>query len=420
MTDSDPATEFTQSEPEPATTAATPALPDYMTDPNAILKDTDVTWRYGKPPDYSKTRTFYENTKSKNHPAGSLPDLVENLVKNWEIEASFKPKLSEWRTVNHDRYSFSMNGGPPKKAEHMLQVGTYNAIITPNEYYSPEHSDFASSHKTFKRMMPTFAWEVVEVFSGPPTVAFRWRHWGEMKNDYVGFNNKGEKITAKAHGGPIDITGVTVATVDEDMKITHLDTYQDPTEMFRQIAPEGIVNKQVMNGTDPSAAMDEPEQPSQSSPISTGEAHVSHAKEKNSSGGFFSRVVSSALSSVRSRRKSNDADPVAIETDLGKLSLNGSTQGNKQGRQTGSDRMSPVQGLRETTSVVAQSDSHLNHDREYNIRMPGAFPGGVEEQVHPHAGQAVAAAPHSTETQVAHDEMGTITTAECPFLMNRE
>ena len=72
----------------------------------------------------------------------------------------------------------------------MLKVGTYNAIIAPNEYYSPDYSDFASSHKTFKRMMPTFAWEVLEVYSGPPTVSFRWRHWGVMKNDYVGINNK--------------------------------------------------------------------------------------------------------------------------------------------------------------------------------------------------------------------------------------
>lgn len=70
----------------------------------------------------------------------------------------------------------------------MLKVGTYNAVIAPNDYYSPEHSDFASSHKTFKRMMPTFAWEVLEVYCGPPRVIFKWRHWGVMKNDYVGFN----------------------------------------------------------------------------------------------------------------------------------------------------------------------------------------------------------------------------------------
>lgn len=55
----------------------------------------------------------------------------------------------------------------------MLKVGTYNAIIAANEFYSPENSDFASSHKTFKRMMPSFAWEVLEVYSGPPVVAFK-------------------------------------------------------------------------------------------------------------------------------------------------------------------------------------------------------------------------------------------------------
>ena len=123
-----------------------------------------------------------------SHEAGSLPQLVENLVKNWEVEASFKPSLDDWRTIDAPNYSFAINGSAPQTAEHMLKVGTYNAIISPNEYYSPEYSDFASSHKTFKRMMPTFAWEVLEVYSGPPTVAFRWRHWGTMKNDYVGFN----------------------------------------------------------------------------------------------------------------------------------------------------------------------------------------------------------------------------------------
>lgn len=126
--------------------------------------------------------------KQKSHADGSLEQIVENLVKNWEIEASFKMDLKDWRTIEQGSYTFAINGGPPQPAEHMLKVGTYNAIITENEYYSPATSDFASSHKTFKRMMPTFAWEVLEVYSGPPVVAFRWRHWGEMKNDYVGFN----------------------------------------------------------------------------------------------------------------------------------------------------------------------------------------------------------------------------------------
>lgn len=123
-----------------------------------------------------------------SHEAASLPNLVENLVKNWEVEASFKPEIEDWRTIDRPNYTFAINGGPPQTAEHMLKVGTYNAIIAPNDFYDPTKSDFASSHKTFKRMMPTFAWEVLEVYSGPPVVVFKWRHWGVMKNDYVGFN----------------------------------------------------------------------------------------------------------------------------------------------------------------------------------------------------------------------------------------
>ncbi|KAK5110878.1 hypothetical protein LTR85_000716 [Meristemomyces frigidus] len=241
----------------PVANEPTPGVPDYLASPNAIFNDTGVKWRYGKAPDYSKTRKVWEEGKKMNHAAGSLPQLVENLVKNWEVEASFKPRLQDWRTVDHEKYSFAINGGPPQSGEHMLKVGTYNAIIAPNEYYSPENSDFASSHKTFKRMMPTFAWEVMEVYSGPPQVAFKWRHWGVMENDYVGFNDKGEKVVAKAHGGPIEIFGVTVARVDDKVRLQDVDTWFDPLDMFRQIAPHGVVNKEFMNRkVDLEAALD--------------------------------------------------------------------------------------------------------------------------------------------------------------------
>ncbi|KAF1834574.1 hypothetical protein BDW02DRAFT_329434 [Decorospora gaudefroyi] len=243
---------------QPPAQEAAPALPDYLTNPDAVLGDKDAKWRYGRAPDYSKTRKVYAETKQMTHEAGSLPELVQNLVKNWEVEASFKPQLSDWRTIDHEKYSFAINGSEPEGAEAMLKVGTYNAIIAPNEYYSPDYSDFASSHKTFKRMMPTFAWEVLEVYSGPPTVSFRWRHWGQMKNDYVGFNNKGEKVTAKAHGGAIDIQGVTVATVNDKVQLQAVRTWFDPMDMFRQIAPNGVVKKeQAPEGLTPAEAIDE-------------------------------------------------------------------------------------------------------------------------------------------------------------------
>lgn len=200
-------------------------------------------------------------------------------MKNWEIEASFKTDIADWRTIDQANYTFSVNGGPPQSAEHMLSVGTYNALIAPNEFYGSEHADFASSHKTFKRMMPAFAWEVLEVYGGPPVVAIKWRHWGVMKRDYSSLNeygpppqpfplflegvpthfhiipllskppltrefySKGEKVTAPAHGKTIDIQGVTIARVNAAMQIQSIETFFDPLEMFRQIAPNGELTK---------------------------------------------------------------------------------------------------------------------------------------------------------------------------------
>ncbi|KAI5916982.1 hypothetical protein F4810DRAFT_718895 [Camillea tinctor] len=212
-------------------------LPDYMTDPNAVLCD-NAEWRYGKAPDYTKTRKFFAESKHCNHQAGSLPQLVENLVKNWEIEASFKPRLADWRTIDHSKYTFAVNGLTPISGEDFLRLGTYNATIAPCEYYDSGHCNWTSSHKTFKRMIPTFAWEVIEVYSGPPVVAFKWRHWGEMKNDYVGWNVDGNKVTIKGNGRNIDIEGVTIAYLNEKLQIAKLTTWFDSTLLFRQIDPD--------------------------------------------------------------------------------------------------------------------------------------------------------------------------------------
>ncbi|PNS14587.1 hypothetical protein CAC42_2644 [Sphaceloma murrayae] len=345
---------------------AAPALPDYLTTPNATLGDKEANWRYGKAPDYSKTRKVWEDTKVMNHTAGSLPQLVENLVKNWEVEASFKLDLKDWRTIDHEKYTFAINGGPPQSGEYMLQVGTYNAILNENEFYSPANSDLASSHKTFKRMMPTFAWEVLEVYSGPPTVSFKWRHWGTMKNDYVGFNNKGEKVTAKAHGGPIEITGVTVATVNDKVQLQSVDTYFDPMTMFKQIAPEGIVNLEpVPKGSkiSPDDALD-----------------MSMADLKLAAEGGQEGKPDSTKGHERGATNTGYAD-VRVNKDL------------KDNR----------------PDVVGRSAEEVH-----------PHPKDMESQWKPGPGQAVVAAADSEETKLTHEEMskslGADVHAECPFM----
>ena len=66
----------------------------------------------------------------------------------------------------------------------MLQQGTYNALIGQTNYYDSTLISFEDSHLAFKRSLGEgFAWEVLEVYSGPPNVTFTWRHFGKM-TDY--------------------------------------------------------------------------------------------------------------------------------------------------------------------------------------------------------------------------------------------
>ncbi|KAL2264255.1 hypothetical protein VTK26DRAFT_9031 [Humicola hyalothermophila] len=191
-------------------TETVPVLPDYVLDEDAVLKDADVKWGHARAPDYTKNRKFSSETKKSTRTAraGSLPDLVEKLVKNWEIEASHKTDLADWRTIDHASYTFSVNGRPPQSGEHMLRVGTYNALIQGQRVLLP----------------------------GP--VGLQWQPQDVQTHDAqlcVG----GEKIVIKAHGGMIDIESVVVAKVSDKLQVRNVEVFLDPMGMFRQMAPDG-------------------------------------------------------------------------------------------------------------------------------------------------------------------------------------
>ncbi|KAI9319410.1 hypothetical protein BX666DRAFT_2018445 [Dichotomocladium elegans] len=212
------------------------SLPDFMTDPNAVLNDKDHEWRYNRVPDYKKVNEAFEKEKTVEHEEGSLGWLVSNLVKNWEKEMSYKLRADQIRTINHEKYRFSVNGGEWNSVENMLKIGTYNALIGDTELYKASEADFSESHKLFKRCMRTFSWEVLQVYSGPPVVAFKWRHWGTMVGDLSVKLGNGEKLEAHATNEVVETFGVTVAKVNDKFQIEDLETFYDPAQLMRQLA----------------------------------------------------------------------------------------------------------------------------------------------------------------------------------------
>ena len=54
------------------------------------MRKKDIKWRFGGPPDYTLANLEYMKGKAYHHEPGSLADVVENLVKTWEMERSHK------------------------------------------------------------------------------------------------------------------------------------------------------------------------------------------------------------------------------------------------------------------------------------------------------------------------------------------
>lgn len=70
----------------------------------------DIKWRYGAPPNYDVVNKLFEEGRTKVWAAGSLEEKVQNLVKTWEMEMFHKISPEDYKTVDPEKYLFSLNG----------------------------------------------------------------------------------------------------------------------------------------------------------------------------------------------------------------------------------------------------------------------------------------------------------------------
>lgn len=189
-------------------------------------------WREGKP-DYTKADLVFLKGKSKNHKVGSIEMFVENLVKKWEMEMTHLSESKAWTTVETSEYCIQVNGGQEMSGLEAARVGTYNWILenAPKELYDARKQTFESSHQLFRGAFADgFPWELLEVYSGPPKVAFSWRHWGVFSGHYEGREGQGERVK---------LTGFTIATMSDNNKIAKLEVYSKFDSFLRALQGKG-------------------------------------------------------------------------------------------------------------------------------------------------------------------------------------
>ncbi|BCL37704.1 SnoaL-like polyketide cyclase [Nostoc sp. MS1] len=207
-------------------------LPLWVQDRDQVIAEsTDVQWRYQTPPDYSRSKENLAKESTRNHLEGTLEAIVQNLVRTFEMEVSFKANPQQWLSIVNDKFRVSTNGGAEYTAEDLSAQGTYNLFMADSEHYKASQESFESSAKLFHTTFPQgFPWEVLEVYSGPPTVTFKWRHWGHFRGAYKDYAPTGETV---------EIIGLSVAHVTDDLKIISLEHYFDNTLFLDKLTAGG-------------------------------------------------------------------------------------------------------------------------------------------------------------------------------------
>lgn len=209
------------------------AHPELQEPKRAFMDDVPAAnWRFGAKPDYTLANYFFLEGKTSNHAEGSLERIVEDLVKTWEMERSHKLDSTSHMSVDHKNFRISANGGKVFTSDEANRVGNYNVLLDamPKDLYDAEATSWDASHDVFHDCFAAFPWEVLRVFSGPPTVAFTWRHWGQFTGSYAGNMGKGEVI---------EMFGFAIAQVNDKLQLCDVKVYYDGEAFLKALNGSG-------------------------------------------------------------------------------------------------------------------------------------------------------------------------------------
>lgn len=193
--------------------------------PTRSTIDPERPWKDGVP-NYDVADLLFFRGKTQNHAEGSLEEIVENAVKIWEMEATHL-EFADWSIVEHSQYKVQANGGKVFKGVEGARAGNYNWLMenTDKSLYDASAETFESSHRMFRdAFLGGFPWEVLRVFSGPPRIAFSWRHWAKFEGVY-----KGRVGDGKCY----EMYGWGILDVNEELKVKSIEIFYRPDEFLR-------------------------------------------------------------------------------------------------------------------------------------------------------------------------------------------
>ncbi|MDV6277054.1 SnoaL-like polyketide cyclase [Rhodococcus erythropolis] len=193
---------------------------------DVIAAEDPSVWRAGAP-DYSLTVDRLAQERQVNFPEGSLEDSVTNLVRVFEMEATYKADARTWISIDPDVFTMRTNGGPAVTAHDVTTQGAYNLFLGDRPDYRGSKHTFDSSEAVFHQAFPEgFLWELMTLTVALPIATLQWRHWGRMSGTFG---------DVEGDGGMFEMFGTSVVTLNDDLKIVSSEHYFDAGSMFDQL-----------------------------------------------------------------------------------------------------------------------------------------------------------------------------------------
>lgn len=200
----------------------------------------DTVWRFGAPPNYDVVNKLFEEGRTNIWQEGSVEERVQRLVKSWEMEIVHKVRPQDYKSINGEKFTHSVNGTPGKTLEELLKIGSYNQFLQtslPENYRAYDPSDYTidTAQIAFTTAFPRgFAVEILEVYSATsPKVAYKFRHWSFMEGPFQGHAPTGKLV---------EFFGIGIFTVDESMIIEKVEFFYDGGELIAQLLKGPLID----------------------------------------------------------------------------------------------------------------------------------------------------------------------------------
>ncbi|KAL9225947.1 hypothetical protein vseg_001818 [Gypsophila vaccaria] len=197
----------------------------------------NTTWVHGSPPNFDRVDKLFEEGRTQVWPLGSLEEKVQRLVKTMELELFHKANPMDYKAIDPSRFTFAVNGTKPLKLPELSKLGGgYNGFLQTSlpehlRLYDPTKETRESSHELFTTTFPRgFALEIIQVYSGPPVIAYKFRHWAHMEGPFKGY---------PATGKLVELFGVAVFEVDEQMRVIKVEFFYDRGELLGALMKGG-------------------------------------------------------------------------------------------------------------------------------------------------------------------------------------